>query len=47
MQHINAHQNYTRENKDYSIVAIDGSRIMRDGEIRMQPKLAQSASDNR
>ena len=47
MQFINAHKSFIRESKVYSIVAIDGSRIMRDGEIRMQPKVTLSSSDER
>ena len=47
MQYINTNNKDSRENKDYNIVATDGSRIMRDGEIRMLPKVTLSASDNR
>lgn len=47
MQYINGDNKDSRENKDYNIVATDGSRIMRDGEIRMLPRFTLSASDNR
>ena len=47
MQYINGSNKDSRENKDFNLVATDGSRIMRDGEIRMLPKATLSASDNR